>query len=792
MPNIEGQQEVLLSDFTYGELTPRMLGRTETPVYHKGAQTIENFVPMIQGGFRKRTGTIQLGNSYNNSTCRLMRMVISGSLFYILEFTNDLIRVWKNGTTLLGTTYAVPYLTAELNSLQFGWAYPNLFIAHGNHPPAMFTYNGSDSFTYTAPIPLVGSSATYIPGISLTSGTAYFPISSAQLAALPTSVLQVFTVTANGTVNLTVVTPNPQNLYWSLIGKYIVIAGDSTPRLVASVTSNTIVLATATSVSGSNIAAYAANTGAPVTGILNAASVLPSGCYLTSISATQVNLSSAPASNYSNVTIGISQDIVLNLPNLPFQGAENYPSAIACANQRVLWMASLNSPQEVWASVVGIWDDYGNMEMQFFELDTYTSQEVSTNASGQPLDSSGNVITAAAQNTPAYINVPQTTEIVGDADGFDGEIYSDQNDSIQWCVSALDIIIGTLSGQTEIDGSATANTYAFRNISRTGCAPIQGFFMTGGVLFVDRAGKRVLLLDWQGTAVITPPPETLSLFSEHLFEQNPITQVAYSASPVMRLWFLRTDGSLVCCEYDDQYGVRAWWQFITNGTIESITVGPGSTEDILYLAVSRNGKVTIEQLTTPYWNPSYYSGASGNQPPVFLDAAVQYYNATPFTGIPSSSIPLIANLIGMTVGVWGDGEYLGTVVVGSGTIVLPGSTAVHYAILGLPYTSILTTMPFEIGNAMDSSQGQRLMTPRVGVTLLNSLDCELSGKAGGAAVDVIPSSSQTTFPTLFTGTKRAPCPTGPGFETSITITSSLPLPCTVTALVPMVGTRERE
>jgi hypothetical protein len=798
MPNIQGQQSILLSDFSFGELTPRMLGRTETEVYHKGAQTIQNFVPMIQGGFRKRTGTLQIGNAHAANP-RLVKMTISGSLFYILEFTNLYMQIWKNGMTLVTqaniTNYAaIPYLTAELNALQFAWASPNLFIAHAAHPPVMLTYTGggtADTFTFVMPIPLVGSAACYIPAVTLTNPNAYFPITAGQLAALSLNVLQVFTVTANATTTLSLVTPNPQNLYWQLPGKYIVIAGDSTPRQVNYVTSNSIVLQVATSVTGSNIAAYAANTGVPVTAIYNGASMLPAGCYLTSITGTQVNISAAPAATQAGCTVAISQDISLNAPILPFQGTKNYPSVVACANQRVIWGSSLNNPQEVWASVVGIWDSYGNMEMQFFELVTYTSQQIATNSSGQPIDASGNLITAALQNTPAYVNVTQTTEVVGDSDGYNGQIYSDQNDAVQWIVSSLDIIMGTLSGQIEVDGSSTANTYAFRNVSRTGCAPIQGYFMTGGILFIDRAAKRVLLLNWQGTQVITPPPETLSLFSEHLFEQDPITQVAYSASPVMRLWFLRTSGTLVCCEYDDQYGVRAWWQYQTTGTIISMAVGSVSTEDVLFLAILRGSNTVIEQLTTPYWNPSYYSGTGGNQPPIFLDCAVQKYNATPFSTVTTTDCPLLSNLQGQTVGIWADGAYLGTLAYVSGTITLPGSVTATYVVIGLPYTSTLTTMPFELGNQMDSTQAQMQNTPRVGVTLLNSLDCQLSGKVGGLAQNAIPIASQTANPTLFTGTKRAAVASGIGYEAAITVKSTKPLPCTVTALVPMVGNRER-
>ena len=830
MPNIEGQFQPLLSDFTYGELSPRLLGRSETAVYHKGAQTMQNFVPLIQGGFRKRSGTVQIGNVYatillmsettymsetlfmnQNPYVRLRNMTISGNLWYLLEFsaapsggTSEL-RIWGNMNTTPSVvqSIAVPYTGSELAAIQFGWAYPNLFIAHGNHPPAMLSYVSLDTFSYTNPIPLVGSAASYLTAITLTSGNAYFPITGQQLLNLPSTVVLPVTLTANGTTALTVVTPNPLANFWSVVGKYIFITGDSIARQITAATATTLTLGGATSVSGTAVAAYIANTGLPISAAASVStvwtSVLPAACYLESITTSQVNISSAPSSSPTGVVVAISQDIIPvsnspSTPDLPFQSSGNYPSSVACANQRVLWMGLTNAPEDVWSTVVGIWDIYGNMEIQLFELVTYQVQVLSTNAAGQPLDSNGNVVTAALQNTPAYTNVPQTQEIVGDADGFNGSIFSDQNDSIQWAVSAADIIIGTLSGQVEVEGTATANTYAFRNVSRTGCAPIQGYFMTGGVLFVDRAAKRVLLLNWQGSNIETPPPETLSIFSEHLFEQNAITQIAYASSPVMRLWFLRTDGTLVCCEYDAQYDAKAWWQFVTTGTVLSLAIGPNVGEDDVYVAVSYNGKVILEQLSSPYWNTANYSGSGGAQPPVFLDHAVQYYNATPFTALTAVEVPLLANLNGQTVSCWGDGAYLGTAVVALGAVTLPmptGITSVHYAIVGMPYTSTMTSMPFDVGDGRDSTRGDKQNTPRVAITLLNSLDGTISGKPGGQAQYAINQSNQVAFPTLYTGTKRVPVSSGIGFDATITVTSALPLPCSVTSIVPMVGDRER-
>ena len=813
MANNNGQGNEVISDFSYGELSPRLFGRVDSAIYKKGAQTLQNFVPMIQGGFRKRTGLVSLGTVYNNNPLvRLHKVVITGQLWFMLEFSaasagaTATLRIWGNMLTTPSVvqTISIPYIGSELVSLQFGWAFPSLFIAHNQHAPASLNYVSGNTFSLTQPIPIVGSSAQYFTGLVFTSGNTYIPFpTNFNIASISANILQVLTITKsvyNAGPNTTTYTlsQNPQSSFWSFIGKVVTISG--TGYTVLTVGSYQITIAGNVAYTG---VAYMCNTGLHVSAI-RYTSVLPESCGLSAITSTGFYLTLAPTANLSYVTMAISQDV-----DLPFQGAGNYPGAVACANQRVIWMSSTNAPQDVWASVVGIWDTYGFMSMQFFELITSTQQQVSTNSSGQPIDSSGHVITAALQNTPAYVNVYVTQEIIGDADGFNGAIYSDQNDAVQWCVSMVDMIFGTLSGQIEIDGNATANTYAFRNISRTGCAPIQGYFMTGGVLFVDRAAKRVLLLNWQGTQIQCPPPITLSLFSEHLFEQDPITQIAYSSSPVMRLWFLRASGTVVCCEYDDQYNVQAWWRIATgyNGGVDqilSIESGPGATEDLTYMAVQRGATVTFEVLDSPYWNQNYYSGTYlGAQVafPAYLDCSVKYQNAVAFSSITTTLCPSLAYLGSRTVSIWGDGAYLGTGSVVAGTLNLPalGSQTTYNSVcVGLPFTSIMVSMPIDIGRPQDSTRGHVQTSPRLAITFISSLDANIASAnsvAGyGGALPYTPAQickAQKAFPSLFTGTERDPVGSGYGLDTAIAVKSSLPLPCTVTALIPDVSDYER-
>ena len=789
MPNAIGHLTPLLSDFTYGELSPKMLGRSETNAYHKGAQSIQNFVPQIQGGFQKRTGTLMLGLTQSDSSAQIYKMVISGSRWYLLEFTNLKLRIWGNmGTTpSVVQTITTPYASADLASLQMGWAYPDLFIAHPSYAPAMVVYTAVDTFTFVNPIPIVGSAASYFTG-TLTSGNKTIASVSPDPTQNGLLAIVLGGTLTNGSAVITLPTLDPTLQAFSCVGMPIAGAGIGAGVTILSVTSSTLTMsANYTGTTGAYLNLVISNSGIPISGFLTPLGTSPAGiaanAKVASVTTTTIVMdTNANANGTITKGIAISQD-----SGLPFQTTGNYPGVVTCANQRVLWGGSVNNPQQIWSSAIGIFDSYGFMLMQFFEQVVYTVQLMSKNASGQPLDSSGNVVTAAAGNTPAYTSTAQYQEVVGDSDGFTGQIYSDQNDAIQWIVSAVDIIIGTLTGQVLITGDSTANTFSFRNISRTGCANIQAYFMTGGIVFVDRTSRRVMLLNWQGVNIQLLPPDTLSIFSEHLFSGalgNAITQICFSTSPVMRLWFLQSDGSLVCCEYDDKYDVKAWWNFITDGTIVSIEVGQGANEDILYMIVNRNGHYILEQVTSPYWTSE--SGQGGALPGIFTDASVYVYNATPFTTVSG-----LTNLNGKTVQMVGDGMYLGTAVVSAGSVTLPtgGGYPASYntAVVGLAYTSILTTMPLEPGDARDAGIGKTFTIPRVVIQFLNTLYAEIVGINGGVAEIQDYTIGQTSFPVMATKTERINAASGFAYGSCITIQSAKPLPLSVTAIIPEVA-----
>lgn len=144
-------QRPVITDFTKGELSSKFSGRFDLELYNKGSQTLKNWVPFTQGGVRTRPGTEYRGVTKSSLQARLVPFVVSESNAFVLEFTNNLIRIWKSGTLVGAPTEVIStYSTAQLFQLQFQKVRNILYIVHLGHAIATLTWNGTTSFTLAA------------------------------------------------------------------------------------------------------------------------------------------------------------------------------------------------------------------------------------------------------------------------------------------------------------------------------------------------------------------------------------------------------------------------------------------------------------------------------------------------------------------------------------------------------------------------------------------------------------------------------------------------------------------
>ena len=56
------KQYIMKNNFSAGELAPTLYTRTDIQQYANGAKTLKNVIPLVEGGVRKRPGTLYLFN----------------------------------------------------------------------------------------------------------------------------------------------------------------------------------------------------------------------------------------------------------------------------------------------------------------------------------------------------------------------------------------------------------------------------------------------------------------------------------------------------------------------------------------------------------------------------------------------------------------------------------------------------------------------------------------------------------------------------------------------------------
>ena len=144
-----------LTNFTAGELSPRLDGRNDLAKYSAGCSTVENMVIYPHGAAARRPGTQYIASVKTAAAkTRLIPFEFSTEQTYILEFGNTYIRFYRDQGQIEsgGSPYEIvsPYLTAELFDIKFAQSADVMYITHPNHQTRKLSRTGHTSWTLTA------------------------------------------------------------------------------------------------------------------------------------------------------------------------------------------------------------------------------------------------------------------------------------------------------------------------------------------------------------------------------------------------------------------------------------------------------------------------------------------------------------------------------------------------------------------------------------------------------------------------------------------------------------------
>lgn len=119
------------TNFSAGELDPRMLGRTDLRAYENAAAKLRNVVVDTTGGVRRRPGMAYVASAAGPG--RLVDLETGPGFAYLLAFSEFQIDVYRDG--VLRATVVAPWTEQEIAQIAWAQLGDSLLITHPDVPP---------------------------------------------------------------------------------------------------------------------------------------------------------------------------------------------------------------------------------------------------------------------------------------------------------------------------------------------------------------------------------------------------------------------------------------------------------------------------------------------------------------------------------------------------------------------------------------------------------------------------------------------------------------------------------
>ena len=522
---------------------------------------------------------------------------------------------------------------------------------------------------------------------------------------------------------------------------------------------------------------------------------------------------------------------------------EGYPRTVTFFEERLWWAATVRSPQTLWASQTG---DFQNHE----ETDT-------------------------------------------DESGLRFTLNTDEVNVIEWISPGQDLAIGTAGGEFIAQGGGADEGLTPTNLrivrhsnfgSRVAVMPLR---IEQVVLFIQRSGARMreLVFDFDTDSFVAPD---ISVMADDLFGQSVPTDsgdssifdktnsprtLAFQQEPKRNVWIALDSGELLCMTYDRTQEVVGWHTHEIGNlgwTVMGVAVipNPDGDADQLWIAV-RTGTQPTDSIQIMFLEKPWHEDRELVDA-FYVDSGLTLDESLPFSpddvdvlvdrvlfrrkhglslddgplrfttdnndlpagllldtdyfairqsdfdvgfaltpggaqvvitdgGTGNHTLLLVAvttitgldHLEGLTVKVLADALVRNDEVVSSGSITI-GAPGVRMAQVGLGYDSILQTMRFEAGAADGTAQGKLKRITRFVVRLFQTGLGLRYGAEDDAFLQDVPQIVAATAADLKDGdTQALSWPKGYEQAGRILLKHSTPLPCTITAIMPQITTQDR-
>jgi len=751
---------VQLTNFTGGELSPRLDGRNDLAKYSSGCKTLQNMVVYPHGSSARRPGTSFVAEVKTSSAkTRLIPFEFSTTQTYILEFGNQYIRFYKDSGAILESNKTITGITKAnpgvVTSSSHGFSNGDTVVISGvvgmtqvngkrfkvaNVTTNTFelqdidgnNVNTSSYTTYSS-----GGVANRVYTLTTTYLTAdLFEIKYAQSADVmylchPDYSVKKLSRTGHTSWTITEVDFTD--------GPYL---DDNTTTTTFGMSSHTV--GTGRTLTASSTTGINSDTGFQSTDVGRLFRFRDGYGEITAITSTTV------------VTATVLKDMASSSTSTiwalgAFSDTTGHPSCVSFYEQRLVFAGTEAQPQTLYFSKSG---DYENMH---------------ENRGGT----------------------------IADDDAIIYTIASNQVNVIQSLKATRTLIILTSGGEFTLNSDSTGTAVSPTNInikkqSNYGASNIDALSVGNATLFVQRAKRKLreLAYNFDTDGYVAPD---MTILAEDVTLTG-LDELTYQQEPHSIIWGIRGDGVLVGLTYQRSEQVVAWHQHklggsfgaTAHGIVESVISISGNSynrtdEDQIWVIVKRTINGTTRRYVE-YFTPFQFDSSLTQFQ--FVDSALSY------SGSATSTLTGLDHLNGQTVRVVANGATHPDKTVASGSITLDRTTTA--AKVGLAYTSTLQTMRLDVGSQDGTSQGK---TKRIfDVTLrfyetvgakvgpdLNNLE-EIPFRSSAASMDAaVP---------LFTGDKKIEF--RGNFETDgyLFVVQDQALPMTLLSLYPRLITND--
>lgn len=345
---------------------------------------------------------------------------------------------------------------------------------------------------------------------------------------------------------------------------------------------------------------------------------------------------------------------------------------------------------------------------------------------------------------------------------------SRQQAEIKHVCPASDLFVLTDANEWVVSGGSTVTPSKCTNKAQTfrGCTEVEPVSIGSRLIYVQKRSQTIRDMAYSYETDSYDGMD-LTLLAKHLLRGYTILSSAYMQDPDSRLYFVRSDGVMICLAYINDQKVYAWSHLATDGKYISVCTVAEEETDEVYTAVTRDGKTYIEKLAAD-------SESSDPKDYIMVDCAKL------ITFDEKDDTATVDWLTGK-VSVLADGRWYEDVEVADGAITIP--TKVSYMIIGKPYTMTIELPNVEVQTQNGTLQGRYKNVRSASLRLQHTLGGKIGNGVGKIdAIKYEEFSYQSV--SLYTGDKEITIP-NQGVEKNgrILITSNEPYPFYLAAII---------